>query len=669
MTSTHHRRQSHSSTSHNLPPLSPSISRPRPIPPTNPPEPPLTLLHSTTSPITPYRTTSHAPREDDDEKGKRKRKWWRVRLGYGMYNDIRNRIPWYISDWTDAWNYRVIPSTWFIFFANVLPGLAFSLDLIETTGQYGVQEVLLSSFMAAFVASFLGGQPLLISGVTGPITVFNKTIYDIFENKQNGPNYLHFIGWTYLWAAIFHWVAAVMNAVQGLKYVTRFSCDTFGFYVAAVYVQYGIQVVTRQFGQSSTPSAFLGIILAILTLVLPHYFNSVAKSGYINKHFRRFCADYGMPITIIAMTGLAYWGRFDQYVLESGMTLPTTPTSFQPASDRPWLVRFWQLEGKWVGIALPFGFILFILFYFDANVSSLIAQGSEYPLRKPPGFHWDFFLLGITTFIAGLLGIPAPNGLIPQAPLHTASLVVMGYEDDSATSSTTAISTTPGRSSLDRRETQTDIQLGEMENGNCNNLSKAEQNGLKRRTSIPASEIRRRGKPTEGEDIITRNTKRDEDRREVPVAVVEQRVSNLAQGCLCLILMTKPFEHVLGLIPKGVLAGLFWYMGSDALLTSGVTAKILYLIKDKRATSPSEPLHNVRKSRILWFTIIELIGFGATFAITQTIAAIGFPIIIMLLVPLRILIVPRLGFSEEELAILDGAVASPFTMESVGGSI
>ncbi|WVW80985.1 hypothetical protein I302_102976 [Kwoniella bestiolae CBS 10118] len=669
MTSTHHRRPSTSSHHHNLPPLSPSISRPRPIPPSNPPEPPLTLLHSTTSPITPYRSTSRAPLDVEDEKSRKKRKWWKVKVGNGMYNDIRNRIPWYISDWTDAWNYRVIPSTWFIFFANVLPGLAFSLDLIETTGQYGVQEVLLSSFMAAFVASFLGGQPLLISGVTGPITVFNKTIYDIFENKANGPDYLHFIGWTYLWAAIFHWIAAVMNAVQGLKYVTRFSCDTFGFYVAAVYVQYGIQVVTRQFGQTSTPSAFLGIILAILTLVLPHYFNAVAKSGYINKHFRRFCADYGMPITIIAMTGLAYWGRFDQYVLESGMTLPTTPTSFQPASDRPWLVRFWQLEGKWVGTALPFGLVLFILFYFDANVSSLIAQGSEYPLRKPPGFHWDFFLLGITTFIAGLLGIPAPNGLIPQAPLHTASLVVMGYEDDSNNSSTTAVSPTPERTSLEARDRERDIQLGEMENGHGNSSNKAGQDGLTRRMSSGTGQIRRRRNSSNGEEVFTSKEKKDDDRREVPVAVVEQRVSNLAQGCLCLILMTKPFEHVLGLIPKGVLAGLFWYMGSDALLSSGVTAKILYLIRDRRATSPSEPLHNVRKSRILWFTIIELIGFGATFAITQTIAAIGFPIIIMLLVPLRILLVPRLGFSEEELAILDGAVASPFTMESVGGSI
>lgn len=47
----------------------------------------------------------------------------------------------------------------------------------------------------------------------------------------------------------------------------------------------------------------------------------------------------------------------------------------------------------------------------------------------------------------------------------------------------------------------------------------------------------------------------------------------------------------------------------------------------------------------------------------QTIAAIGFPIIIMLLVPLRVFLVPRLGFSKEELDILDGPVASPFVSD------
>lgn len=38
---------------------------------------------------------------------------------------------------------------------------------------------------------------------------------------------------------------------------------------------------------------------------------------------------------------------------------------------------------------------------------------------------------------------------------------------------------------------------------------------------------------------------------EYAIGVVEQRVSNLAQGSLCLILMTGPFLHVLHLIPRG----------------------------------------------------------------------------------------------------------------------
>ena len=60
-----------------------------------------------------------------------------------------------------------------------------------------------------------------------------------------------------------------------------------------------------------------------------------------------------------------------------------------------------------------------------------------------------------------------------------------------------------------------------------------------------------------------------------------------------------------------------WYMGSDALLSSGVTEKMLYLVREKRATSPSDPLNQVRKTRIIIFTLVELLGFGATFAITQ----------------------------------------------------
>ncbi|KAG6372719.1 hypothetical protein JVT61DRAFT_7487 [Boletus reticuloceps] len=102
---------------------------------------------------------------------------------------------------------------------------------------------------------------------------------------------------------------------------------------------------------------------------------------------------------------------------------------------------------------------------------------------------------------------------------------------------------------------------------------------------------------------------------------------------------------------------------------NGITLKLLYLLRDKSLTLFNEPLHKVCKSRLVLFVAIQLIGFGATFSITQTIAAIGFSVVVLLLVPLRTLVIPRLPFTPEELAILDGPTAFPFTMESVGGSL
>ena len=141
-------------------------------------------------------------------------------------------------------------------------------------------------------------------------------------------------------------------------------------------------------------------------------------------------------------------------------------------------------------------------------------------------------------------------------------------------------------------------------------------------------------------------------------------------------------------------------MGADALQSNGITKKFLYLIKDKNITSKQDPLNKVRKSRILLFIGVQLVWFGATFAITQTVgkflffffklltvcyyysvsipsnnkhffsflfffsAAIGFPVLIMLLLPIRTLIIPRMSFTNEELAILDGPTASAFVSSS-----
>ncbi|RYO94451.1 hypothetical protein DL766_008924 [Monosporascus sp. MC13-8B] len=532
--------------------------------------------------------------------------WWKIYLFRGMVNDVRRRAPYYWSDWRDAWDYRVVPATIYI----ILPALAFSLDMFTKTDmQYGVNEVLLSSVLGAVVFAVLACQPLVIVGVTGPITVFNYTVYDIM--MPTGTNYLAFMCWIGLWSLVFHWILAITNSCNWLKYVTRFPCDIFGFYVAFIYLQKGIQVL-EILGDGSP--FYLSILIALLVFMVAYVCGELGESPLFRHPVRIFLKDYGTPLTVIFFTGFVHIGRMREVQLE---TLPTG-ASFFPTIERSWFIHFWDIPVGDIFIAIPFAILLTILFYFDHNgellqfyvsyvlleagtnpgtVSSLIAQGTEFPLRKPAGFHWDIFLLGLTTGVAGLLGLPFPNGLIPQAPFHTESLCV----------------------------TKAEVDTDESGESKGNYTFKATH-------------------------------------------VVEQRVSNLAQGLLTLGTMSGPLLVVLHLIPQAVLAGLFFIMGYQALEANGITAKILFLCRDEALTPQGHPLLQIRRRGALWaFVAVELLGFGATFAITQTVAAVGFPVFILALIPVRALLLPR-WFTPQELAALDAPTASPFTMESVGGS-
>ncbi|OJJ52256.1 hypothetical protein ASPSYDRAFT_62941 [Aspergillus sydowii CBS 593.65] len=486
--------------------------------------------------------------EGDRLSRKSTRQWWSVRLFRGMIRDVRRRLPYFLSDWTDAWDYRVLPATVYMYFVNILPALAFSLDMFEKTDMhYGVNEVLLASRK-------------------GPITVFNYTVLGIVASR--GTDYLGFMAWignvmntTIIreqldWSLIMHWIAAITTMCNALTYATRFSCDIFGFYVVFVYLQKGIQVLTRQWSSEGETSAYLSIMLALHVLICGWLCGRIGKSSLFHRWIRKFIEDYGTPLTVVFFL------------------LATLPISqaFLSTINRGWLVNFWDIDAADIFLAIHFALLLTVLFYFDHNRAVSLGYGA-------------------TTGVAGILGIPAPNGLIPQAPFHTSALCV----------------------------------------------------------------TRRVHDKSEGKVM------------QVIDHVVEQRFSNLAQGILTLGTMAGPLLIVVHLIPQGVLAGLFFVMGLQALQDNGITQKLIFLAQDNTLTSSSRALRRLDRRWAVWlFVIIELVGFGGIFAITQITAAVGFPVIILLLIPVRAFLFPCI-FTPEELRALDALTASPFTMECVGG--
>ena len=380
----------------------------------------------------------------------------------------------------------------------------------------------------------------------------------------------------------------MLNACSALKFVTKLPCDTFGLYIAFVYLQKSVEILLMQWDYSTPGSAipYLAIMVALLVMIFGYSTFLIGMTRLFHPMWRKVIEDYGLPLTVIFFSGFVHIGKMRNVDLQA---LPVA-ASFAPTADRSWIIPFWKSDAGTVFYAIPYAIAITILFYFDHNVSALMSQSSNFPLRKPPGFHWDFLLLGLILGVCGILGLPFPNGLIPQGPLHTKALCVDKVE--------------------------------------------------------------------RGED----------NKREIVTShVVEQRASHLCQGLLFLFTMSGPILRVLGLIPQAVLSGLFMVMGLQALTTNGVVAKIVYLAEDKRSQSPDHQMKQVQP-RTLWMVLaLQIVTFAACFAVTQTVAAIAFPVFIVLMIPVRILWYPK-WLAKEELAILDGPVASDFVMQSVSGN-
>jgi hypothetical protein len=181
--------------------------------------------------------------------------------------------------------------------------------------------------------------------------------------------------WIGIWSLIMHWVLAITNACSGLTYVTRFSCDIFGFYVAFIYLQKGIQVLTRQWGLAGETSAFVAVMVSLLVLVFGYGCGIIGESSLFKRQVRKFIEDYGTPLTITFFTGFVHIGHMKTVAVE---TLPTSK-AFSPTTDRGWFVHFWNLPVSDVFLAMPFAILLTILFYFDHNGTCLSNLGPSLP--------------------------------------------------------------------------------------------------------------------------------------------------------------------------------------------------------------------------------------------------------------------------------------------------
>ncbi|CAL5352173.1 unnamed protein product [Camellia sinensis] len=570
----------------------------------------------------------------------------------GIKNDLKGRLLCYKQDWTGG----------------------FRAGFRNTEGVLTAVQTLASTAICGIIHSIIGGQPLLILGVAEPTVLMYTFMFNFAKERPDLGHklFLPWTGWVCVWTAILLFLLAILGACSIINRFTRVAGELFGLLIAMLFMQQAVKGLVDEFRipQRENPkliefipswrfaNGMFALVLSFGLLLTGLRSRKARTWRYGSGWLRSFVADYGVPLMVIIWTAVSY--------IPSGNVPKGIPRRlFSPNPWSPGAYANWTVIKDMLDVPIIYIFGAFIpatmiavLYYFDHSVASQLAQQKEFNLRKPPSFHYDLLLLGFLTLMCGLLGIPPSNGVIPQSPMHTKSLATLKHQ---FASESTGCDSTP--------KYEKELKLGTIvweyarslsTNADPSDLPGALGSGmglneLKESTIQLASSMGNIDAPVD--ETVFDVEKEIDDL--LPVEVKEQRVSNLLQatmvgGCVA----AMPF---LKMIPTSVLWGYFAFMAIESLPGNQFWERILLLF-----TAPSrrykvlEEYHatfveTVPFKTIALFTIFQttylLICFGITWV---PIAGLLFPLMIMLLVPVRQYLLPKF-FKGPHLQDLDAA--------------
>ncbi|XVE77511.1 hypothetical protein DITRI_Ditri13aG0068800 [Diplodiscus trichospermus] len=593
----------------------------------------------------------------------------------GIKNDLRGRLMCYKQDWTGGFKagFRILAPTTYIFFASAIPVISFGEQLERNTdGVLTAVQTLASTALCGIIHSIIGGQPLLILGVAEPTVIMYTFMFNFAKDRPDlgRDQFLAWTGWVCVWTAGLLFLLSILGACSIINRFTRLAGELFGLLIAMLFMQQAIKGLVEEFRipQHENPKSteFIpswrfanGMFALVLSfgLLLTGLRSRKARSWrYGTGWLRSFIADYGVPLMVLVWTAVSYTPAGS---VPKGIPRRLfSPNPWSPGAYENWTVIKDMLNVPVVYIIGAFipATMIAVLYYFDHSVASQLAQQKEFNLRKPSSYHYDLLLLGLLTLLCGLIGIPPANGVIPQSPMHTKSLATLKHQLLRNRLVATARKSIKKNATLGQlygnmqeayHQMQTPLAYQEPSARGLNELKESTVQAATCAGNIDA--------PID--ETLFDIEKEIDDL--LPVEVKEQRLSNLLQatmvgGCVAAMPILKK-------IPTSVLWGYFAFMAIESLPGNQFWERILLLF-----TAPSrrykvlEQQHatfveTVPFKTIAIFTIFQtaylLVCFGLTWI---PIAGVMFPLMIMLLVPVRQYILPKF-FKGAHLYDLDAA--------------
>ncbi|XP_023223623.1 sodium-driven chloride bicarbonate exchanger-like [Centruroides sculpturatus] len=563
--------------------------------------------------------------EEEEEKEREESGLKRTgRLFGGLINDVKRKLPWYLSDFKDALALQSVASVFFLYFACLTPIITFGGLLGEATKKrIAAMESLLSGAICGIIYGLFSGQPLTILGSTGPVLVFETILFDIC--KEYNLQYLSLRLWIGIWTSIILFLLVAFDASALVCYITRFTEENFATLISLIFIYKAIEKVlhigdkypmesslplilnnntncfcelsnnttTLSIGNynlvsafkkecinlngtlvgdackvpESVPNVFLfSIILFASTFVVSICLKDFRFTPFFPSKIRLVISDFSVVIAILLMTVIDLCVGINTPKLE-------VPQEFKPTwPKRDWLIPWFGTNPWWTALVavLP-ALLCTILIFMDQQITAVIINRKENKLKKGCGYHLDLFVLAVLIAICSILGLPWFVAATVLAMTHVNSL---------------------------RMESE------------C---------------SAPGEKPQFLG-------------------------VREQRVTQLC--IFTLVGLSVFFTPVLKLIPMPVLFGVFLYMGFSSLKGSQLYDRILILFMPQKYQPDLTFLRHVPTTRVHLFTLVQLVCLILLWVIkSYKPTSIAFPLMLVVMIGVRKLL--DFVFTQRELKLLD----------------
>lgn len=544
------------------------------------------------------------PPDDDDPLRRTKRPFG------GLINDIKRRYPFYLSDFTDGLSSSCLAAAIFMYFAALCTAITFGgLMSDKTHNVIGISETLVSGSWTGVVMALFSTQPLVIIGTTGPLLLFDESLYNFcLANELEFLTVRVYVG---AWMGI---IALAIACVEGsvlVRLFTRFTEEIFTGLISILYIvetfiklynyfvknplldEYSfipetnetfyeeplnvteIDIVSPKTGETigiplSKPqtlipahnaagilinqpnTALMCTILCLGTFLGAYYLRIFRNSHYLGRSARRAFGDFGVPISIVVFALIDYLAKVktEKLLVPEGLT-PTLP-------GRNWIVSPAGVHKPiplWMAMAciVP-ALLVYILVFMETQISELIIDKKERKLRKGNGYHMDIVVVCLMNVGCGLMGAPWCCAASVRSLTHVSAVTVMS------------------------------------------------------RTHAPG------------------------DKPHI-VEVKEQRVSALLVAVL--IGVSVLMAPLLRRVPMSVLLGVFLYMGISS--TNGVQLfdrmKLFFMPVKHHGTA--NYVRRVQTYKMHIFTLIQILCLAILWIVKSTRAALALPFFLILMIPLR----------------------------------